>query len=225
MAADIFGDRLHRDVDAVRERVEQHSRRPRVVKCDQCIARMRRRNDGRQVLHFHRNRAGAFGPNQTRPFIEQLADFGANGRIVKGRAYAESREQRRRELPVWTIHALREKNMIAGLQQGEIDERDRRLSAWRENRVPPRFELADACGKFERRGRSVEAVGIPRALLVPVVGDAGRIGEERGRPAVDRRRKRTISLRNTRLGVQKPRLPGAHKAAVSFERAASLLDA
>jgi hypothetical protein len=121
MAADIFGNRLHRDVDAVRERVEQHARRPRIVECDQRVALVCRRNDGRQVLHFHRDRAGALRPNQARLFIEQIADFGADRRIVKGCAYAEAREQRCGELPVWTIDALRNENMIAGFQQRKVD--------------------------------------------------------------------------------------------------------
>ncbi len=208
VAADVFRDGLHRDVHAVRERVEEYAGRPRVVEHDRRAARVRSLGDRGHVLHFHRHRAGALGPDEARVRPDELRDRAAHRRFVEIRFDAEAREERRGQLLVRPIDAARDEDVVATLQQREVDQRDRGLAAGREDRVPAALELANAGRQLERRRRAVEAVGIADALLIPRVADVGRGREERGRSAMDRRGQRTIAFGHAGLGVEQPSLPG-----------------
>ena len=72
VAADVLGERLHADVDAVGEGVEQDAGGVRVVERDRDVARVGGRDDGGHVLHFHRDRAGRLGPNERGVVANQL---------------------------------------------------------------------------------------------------------------------------------------------------------
>ena len=64
--ADIFRQGLHRDIDAMREGVKQHTGCVGVVQGHGHAFGMCGLNDGRHILDFHCHRAWAFTPNQRR---------------------------------------------------------------------------------------------------------------------------------------------------------------
>ena len=129
-------------------------------------------------------------------------------RLVKRRGDAEAREHRHRELAIRVIDAGGNENVIAGMEQREIDERDRGLAAWREDRVLPFFEFADARGQFERGRSAVEAVGVADFILIPLIGGGCcRAEERRGAPA-HCRSERAVAFGYRRVGVNQFRPPG-----------------
>src|SRR5258707_1106025 len=82
------------------------------------------------------------------------------------------------------------KDVVAGLKQCEIDQRNCGLATGGEDGVFAGFEFADACGEFEGGGRAVEAVGVADFVLVPGVFDGAGGGENGGGAAVGGRCKR-----------------------------------
>ena len=78
MAPDILGQRLHREVGAVFERLEQQRRAPGVVAADEGALGLGGPHDGGHVLHFHRAGARRFHPDQLRARVDQLGDPSAD---------------------------------------------------------------------------------------------------------------------------------------------------
>jgi len=67
--------------------------------------------------------------------------------------------------------------VVAGLEKGEINERDGGLTAGSDESAIAIFEFADACREFERGGRAIETIGVADGMLVPGVLDRGGIGK------------------------------------------------
>ena len=116
MAADIFGHREDADVDAGRERGEQQGRRPGIVEQRDDPALARRGADRRHVLDLHRQAAGAFEQDRAGLLAEQLADAGADQRIVIGRRDSEALEDRVAIFARRTVGAVGDQQLVAGRQ-------------------------------------------------------------------------------------------------------------
>jgi hypothetical protein len=150
--------------------------------------------DGRQVRHFHRHRTRRLGPDQLRVRLDQLGDAGADQRIVVARGDAEVARQPASQFAVRVVDVLRQQHVVAGLQQREIDHRDRRQAARRQQAVFAAFDLGQP--RFQREGgrRAVQAVGIG-VLVFPLAERMLRdVLEQHGRGVVDRARGRRRSL-------------------------------
>src|SRR5208337_5618560 len=89
-----------------------------------------------------------------------------------------------------------------------------RLPAGGKNGVSAGFELTNARGEFEDRGRAVEAVGIADAELVPGVADGGSGGKHRGRAAIDGRGEGAVALGDFRVGMDEFGLPAFGHGAI-----------
>ena len=85
VAADIFGRRLHRQIDAMSERVEMQGRCPGVVHNDGGAALMCDLRDRRNVLHLERKRAGTFQEHGLGLGLELLCYIRADVRFEIGR--------------------------------------------------------------------------------------------------------------------------------------------
>jgi len=173
MTADVLGEGLHGGVDAVREGVEKDAGRPGVVEDNEDITGMGGGDDGGEVLNFHGDGAGAFAPDEASVFFDVGRDSGADGGVVKIGRDAEAGEEMRGEFAVGVVNTGRNENVIAGLEESEVDEGDGGLASGREDRAVAGLELADTRGEFEDGGSAVKAVGVADAPLVPGVGDDG----------------------------------------------------
>ena len=91
----------------MREGVEQHAGGIGVVQRHRYAARVRRLADGRHVLHFHRHRAGAFGPDQRGVRTNERGDAGADERIVGLDLDAQALEHAGGHFLVGTVGAVR----------------------------------------------------------------------------------------------------------------------
>jgi hypothetical protein len=208
VSADVLGDGLHGDVDAVGEGVEKHTGGPSVVEDDANITSMGGGDDGGEVLNLHGDGAGTFGPNELGVFLNERTDVRADGGLVKGAGDAEAGEQVRGELAIGEVNTGGDEDVVAGFEQREIDEGDGGLTARGENGVRAPFEFADARGEFECGGSAVKSVGVAHTMLIPGVADSGGGGENGGGTAVDGRGERLVTLGNLGVGMDKLGLPG-----------------
>ena len=119
------------------------ARRPCVVHDDQRAVCVRDFGDGRNVLHFHGDRAGTLAPHHARVRLEERLDIAADGGRIERGFDAEPLQHESRELAVGAIDALRHQNVVAGLQKREVDGRDGALAAGRDQRAEAAFELAN----------------------------------------------------------------------------------
>ena len=76
--------------------------------------------------------------------------------------------------------------MVASLAAGEIDQRDRRLSARDHERIARALELRDASAQFENGRGAVQTVRVS-IRLPPVIEDIALTIEYDGRAAMDGR--------------------------------------
>src|SRR6185369_8933397 len=83
VAADVLGERLHADIDTVREGLEEDSGGPVVVEDDERTATMRGFGDGGDVLDLHADGAGTLAPDQSRVVAKELGDARADGGRVE----------------------------------------------------------------------------------------------------------------------------------------------
>ena len=155
VAADILRHRLHGDVHAMRQRVEQHARRPGVVHDHQRSMGVRDFGDCRNVLHLHGDRAGALAPHQARGRLEQRLDLAPDGGRIKRSLDAETLQHESRELAVRAVHALRHQDVVAGFQEREVDGRDGALASRRDQGADSRLRARKS------RPASSSVVGVP----------------------------------------------------------------
>ena len=134
MAADVFRDGLHGDVHAVSESVKQNARRPGVIENHFYVSCVRGRNDGGNILHFHGDRSRTLRPNETGIFLNKIGDASTDTRIVKRGHHAETRKKSGGEFAVWAVNTGWNENMIARLEQREIDQRNGGLASRSKNR-------------------------------------------------------------------------------------------
>lgn len=129
VAADVFGKGLHADVDAVGEGVEQDAGGVGVVERDGDrvwaggIA-SGGGDDRGNVLHFHRDRAWAFGPNEVRVRADELRDVGADHGVVGFDFDIEIFQQVVGDFAAIAVSTFGHKSVGAGAAVDEIDERD-----------------------------------------------------------------------------------------------------
>jgi len=78
-------------------------------------------DDGGEVLNFHGDGARAFAPNEPGVFPDQGRNSGADGRVVEIGRDTKAGEKAQGEFAVGVIDAGRNENVIAGLEESEID--------------------------------------------------------------------------------------------------------
>src|SRR5208337_246889 len=89
-----------------------------------------------------------------------------------------------------------------------------RLPAGGKNGVSAGFELTNARGEFEDRGRAVNAVGVADTELVPSIADSGSGGKHRGGATIDGRGEGAVALGDFRVGMDEFGLPAFGHGAI-----------
>src|ERR1700693_2929628 len=146
MPADVFGDGLHSDIYAVSESVEEHASRPGVVENHTNVARVSGSDDGRKVLNFHGDRAGAFAPDEARVFLDQGRNVGADRGFVERGGHAKAVEQSGGEFAIGEVDAGGNQDVVAGFEEGEIDEGNGSLATRSQYSVGAGLEVASTRG-------------------------------------------------------------------------------
>ncbi len=82
MAPDVFCQSLDADINVVSKGIEQNAGGIGVVECHQHTARMGRSDNGWHILNFHRDRSGAFAPDQLRGVRDQLTNAGPDHWVI-----------------------------------------------------------------------------------------------------------------------------------------------
>ena len=207
VTADVLGEGLHRDVHAVGEGVEVNSCGPGVIEDNESAGFVSDFGDGRDVLDFHGDGARAFAPDKACILLQERMDLRADSWRVEADFDAETAKDFDGEFAIWRVNAFGDENVIAGFEEGKIDERDGGLTARRDKGAIAIFEFADASGEFECGGRAVETVGVSDSMLVPGVLHGGGIGEEDCGAAMGSRGKRGKTFRGVGVGMDKLRFP------------------
>ena len=161
MAADIFGRRLHADIDALIQRAMIQRRRPGVVVDDKRATCMRDRCDRGNVGHFEGLRARGFDQHRPGIGLEQAGDAGADQRIEIADLDAVTGEDAIAEIAGGTIGIVADQQVIAGLQHREQGGGDRGQARGRDTD-------AGALRAFERHQRLLQCLGgrgSPPAIL------------------------------------------------------------
>ena len=118
MAAQILGDGLYRNIDAVFEGFEVEGRGPGVVQHDRDARAMRRLGNGRNVLHLESHGAGRLREDYFRLGTDQALDAAADQRIVIFHVDTVAREDGIAEVARGLIDAVDHQQVVAGLQEG-----------------------------------------------------------------------------------------------------------
>lgn len=185
MAADVLGERLHGDVDAVGEGVEVDTGRPGVIHDNHCSGAMSGVGDCGDILDFKSDRTGTFTPHHAGIFANQSLNGGTGFGRIETNFDAEAAEDLNGEFAIRRVDAFGDEDVISGCEEREIDERDGALAAGSDEGAEAALQFADAGGEFEGGGRSIESVGIADLILVPVIIDRRGIGKQDGGGALD----------------------------------------
>lgn len=179
--------------------------RPRYCRAPPVPGTVRGSDDGRHVLHFHGDRAGALAPHQPGVLPQQRFDGGI-GR-VEIHSNAEAAQNLVGKVAVRPVNAVGDEHVVSRLQERNIDERNGALSSWREEGAKSLLQFAHPSRQFERSGRAIKPIGVAHGVLVPVVVDRSSIREQDGRAAVNRRHQRTKPLQHTDIRMNELGLP------------------
>ena len=186
MPPDVLRQGLHRDVHPVREGIEVHAGRPRVVERHDRVVRMRGSDDRGHILDLHRVRAGALAPHQPRVRSDALFD-------VAHRPAAGSTTPRRRGAGGarrrgcgWARRCFPAAGRGLRSRARRDRERERGLAAGHDERAVAVLELAHAGRELTGGRRAVLAVGVGEVVLVPRVASRRGIAEDRRGAPVDR---------------------------------------
>src|SRR5205085_7367687 len=90
VAANVLGQRLHGDVNAMGKSVEVDSSGPGIVQHYQRALTVNGFSNSRHVLNFHGDRAGTFAPDQARVWTKGRADFSARARRIVTDVHAKA---------------------------------------------------------------------------------------------------------------------------------------
>ena len=167
MADDVFGRRLHRDIDAVLERLEQHAGGPGIVHDHHRAGRVGGGGDRRDIGHLEGERARRFDIDDAGPVADQPGHTAADRGIEIGRLDPETPQEAVAEAPRRAVDIVRHQDVIAGLDEGEDGGVDRRQAGAEADR--PLAALDRRHRLLQRRmGRSsVPPIGIDPGLEPP----------------------------------------------------------
>ncbi len=161
MAADIFGQGLGAEVDAVLDRLEQQARGPGVVHQGQDAALARHRGDGGDVLHLEGQRAGRLQHDDAGLFAGQAHQLvGRHGLRVVAHADAEAPQQPVAEQLGGPIGVVAHQHLVAGLQHSQQSSGHGREAGGIQARAGGPLHLRDGVAQGVARRQADAAVGV-----------------------------------------------------------------
>ena len=188
MAADVFCQRLHGEIGAEGERLEQERRRPGIVAADIGALRLGRGDNRRQILDLHRARAGRLDPDEFGPAVDQVGHGRADHRVVNVVGDPARRQIVGAEPTDRRVHRVGDENAVARHQHGQHDHGDRRLA--RRHQDGPDASMQGRQLGFEcaRRRRAVQAISVTVRPAMLALGEGFGVVVDDGRGAVGRDR-------------------------------------
>ncbi|MNT20451.1 hypothetical protein D3C72_1557610 [compost metagenome] len=144
MPNQIFGRRLNRDVDVKIEGFKQHARRPGIVDHDDGVRRdaAYRANDGRNVMHFHCDRAGRFQEHDARIWLNKFCDPFADQRIEPAGGDAQTGQNFGAEILARLVGGVGHQDMVALFNKRQNSIGYRRCAAREQRTTDTAFQLA-----------------------------------------------------------------------------------
>ena len=215
-AARELGERLHDDVDAERAAVEGEAGTPGVVQRRQHAAVLRRGDEARQVRELHRHRAGRLQPDELGAFVQRRREARHVQRVVQAMRDAEPRQLVPRQLAARAVDVGGQQQLVAGGEQRQVHERDRRQPAGHELALPPALERGDALLEREGGGRAVQAVGVAGPAAPVACAHRRDVPEQHRRGLVD------ADLRRAEAGRWLVGMVDERAGSVGFQRRASV---
>ena len=177
-----LGQRMHRDVDgeavAELEGMKRDTRAPGVVERHGRAVRPHQAHQRAQIGKLHRHRARRLQPHQLRRRRQHLGQRLGVHRIVEAVPDAPLRQLVPRQLLAGVVGVVGDQHLVARLQQGHVDQCDRRQAAGQQQRVGAAFQRRDALFQREGRRRAVQPVGVARLVAPSAVAHRGRVGED-----------------------------------------------
>src|SRR5580704_8779491 len=119
MASDILRERLHAHIDAVRECVEQDSRRIRIVQRGHDAATTGNPRNCRNVLDFHRDGSRTLAPDQLSVITAQTLDVAADRRVVVLSLDIDASQKAAREIAARSVHTVGDEYMPARAHEAQ----------------------------------------------------------------------------------------------------------
>ena len=200
MPADPFGDGVHDDVGAKRERPAQIRRRKRVVDQERNARGMRNFGHRRDIENFQARIADGLGDHQPGLWSDGGAQAVVIARLDEGGGDAEPRQRMSQEIDAAAVERSRGDNVVAGAEQRRDGKMHRRHAACRAHRADAVFERRQPLLQHRRRRIGNAGVNVAGALQVEQTRGVIGIIEDIRSGLIDRHRART----RNRIGV----LPG-----------------
>ena len=200
MPADPFGDGVHDDVGAERERPAQIRRRKRVVDQKRNAGRVRNLGHRRDVEHFQARIADGLGDDQPGLWSDGGAQAVVVARLDEGGGDAETRQRMGQEIDAAAIERRRGDDMVAGAEQRRDGKMHRRHAARRAHCADAVFERRQPLLQHRRRRIGNARVDVAGAFQVEQTRGVIGIIEHIRSGLIDRHGART----RNRIGV----LPG-----------------
>ena len=138
--------------------LEEQRRRPGVVHDGEGALGVRRRDDGRHVLHLEGQGARRLQIDQPRVGSHELGDAGADHRVIISNLDTEARQRLVAEAARGAVDAVDHEQMVAGLEQRQQRGADRRQAGGQGERPPAALEGRHRLLEREGGGRAVAAV-------------------------------------------------------------------
>ncbi len=208
VSADPFGDRVHDDVGAKRERAAQIGRGKGVVDQERNAGRMRDLGHLRDVEHFQSRIADGFTDHQPGAVVDAGADAVEIARLDEARGDAEARQRVGQEIDRAAIERSRRDDMIAGAQQRGDGKMHRRHAACGAHGADAVFERRKPLFQHRRRRIGNPRVDVAGALQIEQTGRVIGIVEHVRGGLIDRDGARTCHRIGMLAGMQAQGLEG-----------------
>ena len=119
---------------------------------------MGRGDDGWHILNLHRDRSGAFAPDQLSGIPDQLTNTGPNHRIIGLDLDAETAQQTIGHFPVWTIGRIRHQSVAARRATRQVNQCNSRLSPRNNKGVICVLKCCNPTREFQRCRGAIQAI-------------------------------------------------------------------
>ena len=212
-ARGVLGQRMHRQVHrqalAQVEGIEGQARAPGVVQRDERLRRALAHppHQTAQVRELQRDRARRLQPDQPGGGRQRRLQRGHVHRVVDPVRDAPGLELVRGKAAARAVDVVGQQQLVAAGQQRDVDQRDRRQAAGRQQDMVRALQRGQPRLQRQRGGRAVQAVGV--AAAVDPLGAAQRLDRReehrrglvhRGQLGIEARRRgvRMVDLRGLR---------------------------
>ena len=190
MADDVLGRRVQRHIDAQSKGIPPQRRGPGAVGHQQRALGVGRGRQGWHVMHFKGQRARRLDEHHAGVGLQQLADPGADQRVVVAGLDAQTRQQAIAQGPRRLVAGIAHQQVITRLQQGQQRGADRGQTRRRQQAIGSAFQCAERLFQGHGGFAAMPPIGAPRTRRSLKLGG---VGKQQGRGAHHRRIDRAVA--------------------------------